>query len=804
MAEENNKTLNYPDEFASNYEKKQKEYGAIVGKMISQHWFGGHLTQRRIWIDKMRAYSRGEQCTEQYKETIEGSQNKKDNTQLKRKNYKIDYKPLKIFSAFKDILVNPIDESLFKPRAESVDVTAINRKKDYLESLEDDFYTRDIADIVSQGIGVNITKEDSPKNIRDLEARKLEFKPKLELAQELAIHNVMKSEKFETIKDSIDPDLVDLGIGVGRHYTDTTEGIKFKYVDPYNFLHSPFEMEDGRDIRYFGITENNSISNWSKMAGGISEDDLKKLKVAIGQPESTVAYSDAEDGHRTLEGFSFSYLVSENRVFKKLRTDNSIKIIDRTEDDGTEKEYNPKNSDKKIFFPFNVWYEGIYIPKADVILKWEKIPNQAEGGVNKPLPPFIIYAPKVKKLSEKGEVRFDSLVERAIPFIDDIHRDYYKLQQLKMELRPNTVTINPRTLNNTMLNGTKIDGKELLDLYFGRGVLIADEYDDDGEKIATAINENNGGMNNNSLLFLSNEFTRSYDKLRQVIGINEVRDGTTKPNSKTAVTVQKLLLASSNNSTNHIVKASFNISLRFAEATSSRLIDVMNTPALKNRYIDIIGTDNVELLNELKKYPMSKFAIYFDFKPDNEERLNLERSLIESFNKGEINVAQYNQARLIQNTKSAIKYLEYIIEINRVKKAQENLLNIREQAKANAETSKIIEEQKVISATKEYEIMKQKMLLETSIKAQEQSNQAKLNELQKQRDHVRALEILSLENANKEAIEDEKEEARNERIDQQSTNTSKIADQKANNKPPIDFENSIDDIFKSVPLPNTL
>jgi len=747
----------------------------------------------------MRSYARGEQDVSPIKKTIEGER-KNEKNGLDVKTHKIDYTPLRIFPTFMDLIVNPTDESLFKPRAQAIDRTAVNNKKNYLKKMEDDFYTQELAQLVSQGIGIDITPKDIPVDERGLEVKKLEFKPLIELAQELAVESVMKSERFEVIKDSIDPDLVALGIGVGRHYTDNTEGIKLKYVDPYNFISNAFEMEDGRDIRLAGVMEKGTIADLEKQAGGLTKEQLKDIKnVSINNLTNNDAYIADNDSHRLVEYLYFTYEVRKERVYKRLRKNKNVTLIDRSKD---EESYNPSNPAKKMSIPYKVWYEGIYIPTAKVLIKWNEIPNQAADDVNTPLPPFVVYAPKVKKLSEKGQVRFDSLVARAIPIIDDIHRDWYKFQQLKMELRPSTVKISPRALNNTMLNGEKVSGQDLLDMYFGRGVLLADEYDEDGIKIADAIQERAGGISNNAISFLSNEIVNGYGRLRQLLGINEVRDGTTKPNSKTAVTVQKLLLASSNNQTNHIVNASFNISLRFAEAVSSRLVDVWNTPALKDRYMDMIGSDNVQLLDELKKYPTSKFAIYFDFKPDNDERVAFESSLVNSYNQKEINVAQYNQARQISNVKSAIKYLEYVIDENEKKKQAETLQNIQANAQANAQTGVLVEQTKQQTLTVEFETKKNLLLLEAQIKSQEFRNNAMIDELAKQEQHKRNLELEQLKFQGKSYVDSLKEDSRLERINQQSSNTSEIVDQKINKKPPIDFNNRLSDIFDNQPLLN--
>lgn len=787
----------FPSDYASNSEKKNKEYGRQIGEAITSQWFTGQLSHRRYWINLMRSYSRGEQDVQQYKDTIEGKKENREGSNAGLRTHKIDYKQLKILPSFKDIVNNAIDESLFKPRAEAIDITAVDEKKKFFKNLDKNFYTKDFSQIISQGIGVDITPKNIPRDERELVSRKLEYKPRIEIAQELAIENVMKLESFEAIKDKIDEDLFDLGHGVGRHYTDYNEGIKLKYVDPYDYISNTFQTDDGKDIRYHGIVEKDTFTNLAKLVGGISPEDEKTLKEdATGVYESKDAHVEEEDGSRMIEYINFAYLVGEEKIYKKLRKNKTTKVVDRSKDG-----YEPSNPNKKFTIPYQVWYEGVYVPSAKLILQWRKIPNQVEKEVNKPISPFILYAPKVKRLSEDGYIRFDSLTNRAIPIIDDLHRDWFKFQQLKMELRPNTTEIDVDAINDVVLNGQKIAPQDLLDLFFGRSLLLKKTVDEDGDPLPRAITESAGGINNTALGFLTQEFANNYERLRQLLGINELRDGTTKPNSKTAVAVQKILLASSNNATNHIVKASFNISLRFAEAVSYRLYDVLTTPALKNRYLSVIGTSNVELLDDIKKLPMHKFGIYFDFKPDNEERLAFENSLINAYNNKEINVAQYNTARQVRNVKSAIKYLEYVVDENSRIEEEKKLRNIEAQAKANAQTSVVAEQTKQQTLTVSYDIDKQKMLLQSEIDANSKKQGALIEDLLAERQHQRNMELELVKSNTKKEIEKGKEEARKDRIDQTSTNTSKIVDQKEKGTEPIDFQNKLDGIFTDNSLP---
>lgn len=788
----------FPDDLAPNSEKNTYEFGKKVAEAIEAQWWGGNLNHRRLWIQKMREYSRGEQSTSQYKRTIEGSSERReggDGGDVNFKTHKIDYKPLKIMPNFKNILVNAIDESLFKPKAEAVDISAVNKKKKYFENLENDYYTTDFAKIIQDNIGIDMNLDRLPKTDDELKIRKLEYKPLIEIANEVSIESVLKKQKFESVKDKVDKDLFDLGVGVIRHWTDPNEGIKCSYVDPYDWIHNDFEEEDGRDIRFHAVLLEDTIADIEKLSKRkLTQDELNELKkVSMNTLEEVDPYSPQADANRLVQYIHFAYLTRKESIFKKKFVNGSVKAIDRTND---EEEYNPPKKSKRIDIPYKTWYEGVYIPTARILVSWNEMKNQIVDGVGNPVSPFLVYAPNVKNLSEEGYVRFDSLVERSIPIIDDIHRDWYKFQQLKMELRPQSVEIDVDAINEIALNGVPVSPKDVLDLFFGRGVLLKKRYTEDGDEIGKAVMESGNDGVTNALMFLSKEFSSNYEKLRQLIGINELRDGTTKPNSKTAVTVQKLLLASSNNATNHIVKASFNLSLMMCESISYRLKDVLENSILREQFISQIGTDNMEVLDEIKNIPAHSFAIYFDFKPDNEERLAFEQSLIDAYNNKEINVAQYNKARQIRNTKSAVKYLEYCIEQNEQKKQAEKLQLLREQAKANAETSVITEKSKQETATIEWEIKKNEMLLKSKIEDQQMVKKAQLKELEKQKEHERKMELESLKAQVKKVTEDQKEDRKDQRINIQDTNESKKIYQRKNNTLPIDFENELDNIFR--------
>jgi hypothetical protein len=787
---------NFPDDNVSNVEKLDNDFGKEVGEAIYSQWgLNGNLSFRRQWIQKMRSYSRGEQDTD-YRKVIEGKNYNKD-----VKTHKIEYdKLLKIMSSFKDIVINPIDESLFKPRAEAIDEIGIDEKKNYFDKLQKAFLTKDLTAQVSKNIGLDLRDPNTPKDQDDLNVQKLEYKPMIELAQELAIEEVMKHQDFERIKDKIDEDLFDLGIGVGRHYTTKNEGIITEYVDPYNYVHSSFEMDDGRDIRYHGVFNEGTLAELEAECGGLTdaqrENIIESAKKSQNNHETRINsnQTDEEDETRLYEWISYAYKTSLTRAFKKQRTNKSTVLIDRTEDEGRDTEYNPNNPDKKLTIPYNIWFEGIYVPYAQECVQWELIENQVDKGVNNAMSPFIVFAPKVKRNSETGTIRFDSMTSRAIPILDDIQTDWFKFQQLKRELRPNTVEIDTDALNDVMLGTDKVSPQDLLNMFFGRGVLLKRGTDDDGDPMNRAITENNGGVNNSSLSFLSNEMANNLGRLRQILGINEIRDGSAKPNSKTAVAVQKILFASSNNATSHIVKGSFAISLEFATAISHRLFDVLSTPDLKDMYMSIIGRSNVEVLDEIKNLPNRRFGIYFDFKPDNEERVAFEQTLLDSYAKGEVTAPQYLKARQIRNVKNAIKYMEIVVEENATKKEQATIRNMQAQAEAQAKTSVMTEQARQQTSAIELDAEMTKLRLTSQLADESFRKKTLAENALSQEQHLRKLEQIQLEStviANKLIYQEEKKD---DREDQRAGNQSKLIDKRKNGTDP-NFNRSIDNIF---------
>ena len=78
----------------------------------------------------------------------------------------------------------------------------------------------------------------------------LDYKQSIEIAEEEAIANVMKLNKYDLIKKRLDYDLTVLGIGAIKNNFTTSEGVKVEYVDPANMVWSYTESPYFDDVYY--------------------------------------------------------------------------------------------------------------------------------------------------------------------------------------------------------------------------------------------------------------------------------------------------------------------------------------------------------------------------------------------------------------------------------------------------------------------------------------------------------------------------------------------------------------------------
>ena len=448
--------VQFPSQAVSDKKKMSMEYGTSVASAIEGEWWRrdsgqGRFQQTRDEYHRLRLYARGEQSIRKYKDEFA------INGDLSYLN--LDWKPVPIIPKFVDIVVNGLQDRLFKIKAFAQDPIATEKRTAFVEAIERDMNTQQLLGEIEGQLGVNarnIEKEDLPTDSEELGLyMQLQYKQGIEIAEEQAIDNVMLRNKYHEIKRRLDYDQVILGISCARHGFNNTDGITLEYVDPSDLIYSYTEDPNFEDVYYFGEVKRLRINQLKKQFPSLTDAEFEEI---TEKSSSVVDYNanryeryDSYDKN-TVTLMYFNWKTWENNVYKVKETASGAKKALK-KDDTFDPPKDSRSRFEKVATAREVIYEGVWIMGMNKLLKWEKSQNmiRPNSNTNKVLMNYIVSAPRMYK------GRLESLVSRMTPFADLIQLTHLKLQQTIQRLTP---------------SGVYLDADGLAEIDLGNGCLL--------------------------------------------------------------------------------------------------------------------------------------------------------------------------------------------------------------------------------------------------------------------------------------------------------------------------------------------
>ena len=691
MAEATGQVTQFPSQSVDDATKSSKAYGMEVARGIQNEWFrknsgSGRFTQNQREFHKLRLYARGEQSVQKYKDEFS------INGDLSYLN--LDWKPVPIIPKFVDIVVNGMQDRLFKIKAFAQDPTSTKERTSFVEAMLEDMNTQDLIEEIDEKLGVNVRnfkKSDLPSNTEELELHmQIGYKQSIELAHEQAIDNVFKNNDYFELKKRLDYDQTVLGIAAARHSFNNTDGIKLDYVDPANLVYSYTEDPNFEDVYYFGEVKQIKSNELKKQFPGLSneefDDAIKKSSNYNNYDYTNNDYNDSSDSN-SLTVLYFNWKTWEKSVYKIKETSTGAKKAIKKDDT-----FNPPKDQRarfeKVAQSREVVYEGVMVLGANKLLKWEKASNMVrpDSNFNKVMMNYVVSAPRIYK----GKI--ESLVGRMVTYADLIQLTHLKLQQTIQRMTPSGVYLDADGLAEIDLgNGTNYNPQEALNMYFQTGSVIGRSMTVDGEMNPgkVPIQELPGGGGQQTQLLIQS-YNYYLQMMRDVTGLNEARDGS-DPDPYALVGVQKLAAANSNTATRHILHSSLYITTQLAEAISIRIKDVLEFHPQRDAMIGSIGRFSVGALKEVSRLYMHEFGLFLELDPDEEEKQLVENNIQVALSRDQIHLEDVIDIRQVKNTKLANQLLKY----RRAKKEATDQLkaerNIAAQSQANAQAAQAAE-----------------------------------------------------------------------------------------------------------------
>jgi hypothetical protein len=791
-------STDFPNQFATSAEKDTDEYGLKVGNAILSEWFlrdGVRCRYYDQWADfhRLRKYARGEQSVSKYKNelAIDGD--------LSMLN--LDFTPIHIIPKFVDIVVNGMQDRLFKVKAYAQDAMSQKKRSAYQDSLEAQMVSKELLEMIQQNTGANpfaSNPDELPESDEQLALHmQLKYKPAIEIAEEEAISTLFDENKYQDTKKRVDQDIVEIGIGIAKHEFLLGAGVQISYVDPANVIYSYTEDPYFKDCFYWGEIKTLPIAEITKIKPDITQEELELISQ---YSSSWYNYYNLEQYYErdvfsrdTCTLLYFNYKTTKKVVYKKKLYDGGgMKVIRKDEDFNPPEEMMEEGRFEKMEKTIEVWYEGVMVAGAPILLKWGVMENMVrpKSSSQHAIPNYVACAPRMYK------GRIDSLVRRMIPFADLIQITHLKLMQVIQRLVPDGVYIDADGINEVNLgNGQAYSPQDALKLYFQTGSVIGRSQTQDGEynHAKIPIQELSKTSGRDKALMLIESYNHYLNSIRDVTGLNEARDGS-MPDPNSLVGLQKLAALNSNTATRHILDAGLFITRSIAEALTYRVSDILQYADFKDDFANKIGRYNVGLLNEIKDLYIYDFGIFIDVAPDEEEKAQLEANIQVALSKGDINLEDAIDIREVKN----IKLANQLLKLKRIRKKKEDQQFAREQQMLQSETqlqsqqlaaqaaqAKIAAEAESKIGIKQMESQAdmEKMKLEAELKAQlmEQEFQYKMQLVQAQQSYLTERDTM-------------RETEKNNREDKRSSAQSKLIDQRKNNLPPLNFESRQDSL----------
>lgn len=794
----NIKSTSFPNQFASDAEKKTDEFGLQIGQAIQYEWFKKDSNNCRFYeqskeFHRLRIYARGEQSVGKYKNelSVDGD--------LSYLN--LDWTPVPILPKFVDIVVNGMSERLFKVKAYSQDALSQSNRNKYQKTLEKQMIAKPILDIIQKKTGANpfvVEPETLPKTDEELSLyMQLNFKPAIEIAEEEAINTILEENKYVDLRKRLDYDLTVLGVSVAKHEFLPGSGVELKYVDPANVVYSYTEDPHFKDCFYWGEIKSVHVNEIRKIDPSITNEELETISKS-GQ--SWYDYYNVAQNYDndifsadTATLLYFNYKTTKTIVYKKKVSDNgNIKMIEKDDEFNPPVEMMEDAKFEKVSKTIDVWYDGVMVMGTNIMLKWEMAENMVrpKSASQHAIPNYVACAPRMYK----GNI--ESLVRRMIPFADLIQITHLKIQQVIAKVVPDGVFIDADGLNEVDLGtGAAYNPEDALRLYFQTGSVIGRSYTQDGEfnNARVPIQQLTSNSGASKMQMLIGNYNHYLNMIRSVTGLNEARDGST-PDSNALVGVQKLAALNSNTATRHILDGSLYIYRALSEAISYRVADILQYSDFREEFVNKIGKYNVGILNEISDLYIYDFGIFIEIAPDEEQKAMLEQNIQTALSQGDINLEDAIDIREIKNLKLA----NQLLKMKRIgKQEREERIAMQSQAMQAQQQQ---QSQQLAAQT-----AMQKIQAETQSKMQ--INQAEIDGLMVKMEREAQLKVelmdkefslqMQLKGVEVNAVKDKevmKEDAKSKRISQQSTQQSKLIEQRKNNLPPVNFESNEDSL----------
>jgi hypothetical protein len=783
----------FPNPLESREVKEGKEYGIRYAKAILSQW--GSMSENQSLVKKRsqifhknRKYANGTQDTTIYRQLLTSlDPSNGDGSMLN-----LDFSPVPILPKFVRIVVNKILSKDPYPNLEAIDPLSSSEKD--LERRKVEMVVRNkkqLNEINEKTGGSSKYVEKIPETLEEAEIfMDNNIKSSAEIAAQIATNLTLEWNNFtDSIYRRCVEDLVTLGMAVIKRTNDPNYGIKEEYVDPEGFVYSQTEDAGMNDLIYAGCIKSIPIHELKRIAGEqLSEDDFKKIAQTA---QKKYGYDSKKLNQSSYDQFMNRHKYGYDEYMVEV-LDFEFKSVDCMVYESKENQYgnvgfffkgdNYKGQTNSIYkrevtkLENEVVYGGLYIVGCDKMVNYGLKTNTPKNihDISKAELSYSCTATNLLNMIPK------SMVDSCVGFADQINITHLKIQQAVAKAKPDGIIIDIEALENVQLGkGGELQPLELHDIYEQTGVFYYRSKNPEGGFQNPPIREIGNSIRNiNELIGIYNHYLRM---IRDTTGINEAMDASS-PKGDALVGVRQQAIAAGNNAIYDITNASMLLFKKVCKDIVKCIQIIPRESILFEIYANAVGKENMGLLSTFENLVMYNFGVTVQKEMEEIEKQYLEQNIQVSLSQKELDIEDAIAIRQLKDINQA----ERLLVVRRKKRIAANQQmaqqNSQMQAQVQAQAAQAASQGRMQEMQMEAQIETQKLQMKTQMEAQ--MEQLK-HQHRKEIEMIRAQATLGFktdEQEFKEKLEVLKEDRKDDRVEKQAVEQSKLIEQRKGNR----------------------
>ena len=675
-------------------DRKDKAWILQYAKSMYADWFRSSANyvvssgQKARFIKYIK-YAQGNQDIDLYKNLLDVD---------KKTDYlNIDWSVVALIPKYLDIIKGIMQKMRYDITCDTLDPTSIDNKRQRDFEMKSQISIREELEQLDKLAGMDMrTKQEKelPQSMEELEVllEGSDYKEATEIGMEEGLKWVFEKNDWNEIANKIRFYLPTCGIAATKDDVDADGNITIRFCDPIYLITSYSNREDFKKIRHAGEIRFMTIEEIKEKAGDdIPAEDYGAIirlyagNYGNGPYNSNIDFGpDYEDGYDDyrVPVMEFEFISGDTHVYEEKQSAYGSSSIYRRPYDYVpfeDSKYERKTHVKKV----NKIYKGMWIIGTNYMFDYGPAQHQKRGdSLSEVDLSYHIMAPGLEKMNNK------SLVERMIPFANEIAVAWYKLQNAIALARPKGLSIEITGLMEANMpgkGGKVLEPLELIEIYNKTGNLLWSKGDNSDFNYKPVEEIENGlGKEVGQYMELINN---NIELMRQVSGLNAISDAST-PHPDQLIGTAKMANAATSNAMNPLIEAYERLYVDTARGVAKRIQNIVRGNGDGKKDLkEVIGSDKVRFLNITSDLSMIDMGITLAVTLNDEQEANLNSDINAGLAQrvenggGGITFEDAQVVRRIKNLKLAAKMLT----IRRKQRLKEDEEKAAAASQANAE-----------------------------------------------------------------------------------------------------------------------